>query len=44
LVAFLSLRFDWRDVVGMVRPETVIRSHRAGWRSTGALQVAGMIQ
>jgi putative transposase len=34
-LAFLSRLFDWRDavvVVRLVRPETLIRWHRAGWR------------
>jgi putative transposase len=28
--AVLSLLFDWRDALVMVRPETPIRGHRAG--------------
>jgi putative transposase len=31
-LAFLSPLFDWRDAVVVVRPETLIRWHRAGWR------------
>ena len=31
-LAFLSRLFDWRDALVVVRPETVIRWHRAGWR------------
>jgi putative transposase len=29
---FLSRLFDWRDALVVVRPETMIRWHRAGWR------------
>lgn len=28
----LSRLFDWRDALAVVRPETLIRWHRAGWR------------
>jgi putative transposase len=28
----LSRLFDWRDALVVVRPETLIRWHRAGWR------------
>ena len=31
-LAFLSGLFDWRDALVVVRPETMIRWHRAGWR------------
>lgn len=31
-LAFLSGLFDWRSALVVVRPETVIRWHRAGWR------------
>ena len=31
-LAFLSRMFEWRDALVVVRPETVIRWHRAGWR------------
>ena len=31
-VVFLSTLFDWRDALIIVRPETLIRWHRAGWR------------
>ena len=31
-LAFLSRLFDWRDALVVVRPETMIRWHRAGWR------------
>jgi putative transposase len=31
-LALLSRFFDWRDALVVVRPETVIRWHRAGWR------------
>jgi putative transposase len=31
-LAFLSRLFDWRDALVVVRPETLIRWHRAGWR------------
>jgi len=31
-LAVLSRLFDWRDAVVVVRPETLIRWHRAGWR------------
>ena len=31
-LAFLSRLFDWRDALIVVRPETLIRWHRAGWR------------
>ena len=31
-LAFLSRLFDWRDALVAVRPETLIRWHRAGWR------------
>jgi transposase InsO family protein len=31
-LAVLSRLFDWRDALVMVRPETLIRWHRVGWR------------
>jgi putative transposase len=31
-LAFLSRLFDWRDALVAVRPETLIRWRRAGWR------------
>jgi hypothetical protein len=31
-LAELSRLFDWRDALVVVRPETLIRWHRAGWR------------
>jgi putative transposase len=31
-LAFLSRLFDWRDALVVVRPETLIRWHQAGWR------------
>jgi putative transposase len=31
-LASLSRLFDWRDALVVVRPETLIRWHRAGWR------------
>jgi hypothetical protein len=31
-LAVLSRLFDWRDALVAVRPETLIRWHRAGWR------------
>jgi putative transposase len=31
-LAFLSRLFDWRDALVAVRPETLMRWHRAGWR------------
>src|SRR5208283_4620862 len=31
-LAFLSRFFNWRDALVVVRPETIIRWHRAGWR------------
>ncbi len=31
-LAFLSRLFTWRDALVVVRPETMIRWHRAGWR------------
>jgi transposase InsO family protein len=31
-LALLSRLFDWRDALIVVRPETLIRWHRAGWR------------
>lgn len=31
-LALLTRLFDWRDAVVIVRPETIIRWHRAGWR------------
>jgi putative transposase len=31
-MALLSGLFDWRDALVVVRPETLIRWHRAGWR------------
>jgi putative transposase len=31
-LVLLSKLFDWRDVLIIVRPETLIRWHRAGWR------------
>ena len=30
-LAVLSRLFDWRDALVVVRPETLIRWHRAGW-------------
>ena len=31
-LVFLSKLFDWRDALVVVRPETLLRWHRAGWR------------
>ena len=31
-LAWLSQWFDWRDALVVVRPETLIRWHRAGWK------------
>src|SRR5450755_3030932 len=31
-LAFLSRFFRWRDALVVVRPETMIRRHRAGWK------------
>jgi putative transposase len=31
-LALLSRLFDWRDALVVVRPETMIRWHRAGWK------------
>ena len=31
-LAVLSRFFNWRDALVVVRPETIIRWHRAGWR------------
>ena len=31
-LTLLSRLFDWRDTLVVVRPETMIRWHRAGWR------------
>jgi len=31
-LAVLSRLFDWRDALVVVRPQTLIRWHRAGWR------------
>jgi hypothetical protein len=31
-LAFLSRFFRWRDALVVVRPETMIRWHRAGWK------------
>ena len=31
-LALLSRLFDWRDSLVVVRPETLIRWHRAGWK------------
>jgi putative transposase len=31
-LALLSRLFDWRDALIVVRPETLIRWHRAGWK------------
>jgi hypothetical protein len=31
-LALLSRFFDWRGALVAVRPETMIRWHRAGWR------------
>jgi transposase InsO family protein len=31
-LALLSRLFDWRDALVVVRPKTMIRWHRAGWR------------
>ena len=30
-LALLSRLFNWRDALVVVRPETMIRWHRAGW-------------
>jgi putative transposase len=32
VLALLSRLFDWRDALVVVRPETMIRWHRAGWK------------
>ena len=32
LAALIRLWPDWRDAVVVVRPETVVRWHRIGWR------------
>ncbi len=32
LLSIFSKFFDWRDSLVAVRPETMIRWHRAGWR------------
>jgi len=31
-LAILSRLFNWRDALVVVRPETMIRWHRAGWK------------
>src|SRR5450755_4977999 len=31
-LTLLSRLFDWRDALAVVRPETMIRWHRAGWK------------
>jgi len=31
-LALHSRLFDWRDALAVVRPETLVRWHRAGWR------------
>jgi putative transposase len=31
-LALLSRLFDWRNAIVIVRPKTIIRWHRAGWR------------
>ena len=31
-LALLTRLFDWRDAMVLVRPETIIRWHRLGWR------------
>ena len=31
-LALLSRLFDWRDAVVIVRPSTIVRWHRLGWR------------
>lgn len=31
-LALLSRFFDWRDALVVVRPETMVRWHRAGWK------------
>src|SRR5258706_14087325 len=31
-LAFISRLFDWRSALVIVRPETLVRWHRAGWR------------
>ena len=31
-LALLTRLFDWRDVVVIVRPATIVRWHRSGWR------------
>lgn len=34
-LALLSRFFNWRDALVVVRPETLIRWHRTGWRLSG---------
>ena len=36
-LAFLSRFCNWRDALVVVRPETIIRWHRAGWRGQPSL-------
>ena len=31
-LALFSRPFDWRDAVVIVRPSTIVRLHRLGWR------------
>jgi hypothetical protein len=31
-LTLLSRLFEWRDALAVVRPETLIRWHRAGWK------------
>jgi putative transposase len=37
-LTLLSRRFNWRDALVVVRPETLIRWHRAGWKLFGRLK------
>ncbi|MGA2366404.1 MAG: hypothetical protein ABSG12_13035 [Steroidobacteraceae bacterium] len=39
-LALLSRLFEWRDALVVVRPETMIRWHRAGWRLFMATKVS----
>src|SRR5450755_677014 len=34
-LALLSRFFNWRDALVVVRPETVLRWHRAAWKYSG---------
>jgi putative transposase len=38
-LVLLSQLFDWRDALVVVRPETLIRWHRAGWLCSAIIRI-----